>query len=53
MINITKVEIENVSTNLVVVYTQEEVIKVKTVYPCKNIKKEIRKKEARRWVKIK
>lgn len=54
MINIAGVEIENVLTNLVVVYVAEkDSIKVITVYPCKNINKEIKKKEEKRWVRIK
>ena len=41
-------------TNLVVVYAKhEEVIKVVTAYPCSNVEREIRKKEVRRWIKIK
>ena len=54
LINIAKIKIENVFTNLVVVYTkQENTIKIITVYPCKDIEREIKKKEMKRWVKIK
>jgi len=44
---------EDIKTNLVVVHRKEgETIKVITVYPCKDIEKEIRKKEGKRWIRI-
>lgn len=53
LINIAKIEIKGVSTNLVVVYTkQEDTIKIITLYPCKDIEREIKKKEVRRWARI-
>ena len=53
LISIGKIQIEGISTNLIVVYTkQENTIKVITAYPCTNIAKEIKKKEVRRWIKI-
>lgn len=54
IVAIARVEIEEVSTNLLVVYTKEnDVIRVITTYPCKDIDKEIKRKEGSRWVKIK
>lgn len=53
-INVCKVKIKNVSTNLVVVYMKEnDIIKIITVYPCKDIKRELRKKEGKRWIRVK
>lgn len=41
----SKIKIKENETHLVLIYTKEEdVIKVVTVYPCKNIGKEIRNK---------
>ena len=54
LIAAAKVEIENVATNLVVIYTKErDLIKVITTYPCKDIDKEIKRKEGTRWIRIK
>jgi len=40
LINIAKINIDDVPTNLVVVYTkQEDTIKIITVYPCKDIER--------------
>jgi len=53
LINIGKVQVEGTSTNLVVVYTkQKDAVKVITAYPCTDIVKEIKKKEVRRWIRI-
>lgn len=53
-INVCKVKIKDVSTNLVVVYMKEnDIIKIITVYPCKDIKRELRKKEGKRWIRVK
>lgn len=52
-IAIAKIKIKASETHLVLIYTKEEdVIKVVTVYPCKNIEKEIRNKEGHRWIRI-
>ena len=54
LVSIGKIQVEGVQTNLVVVYTkQEEAIKVITAYPCSDVEREIKKKEVRRWVRIK
>ena len=38
---------------MVVVFRKEsEVIRVITVYPCRDIEREIRKKEGRRWIRV-
>jgi len=53
MIAIAEVKIANTSTNLVVPYVKENnKIKVITVYPCKDINREIGRKEGVRWVKV-
>jgi hypothetical protein len=52
-VGISKVKIQEFETNLVVVYTKsEENFKIVTVYPCKNIEKEIKAKEKNRWIRI-
>ncbi len=49
-----KLVFSKVKSNLVVSFTKEkDVIKIITVYPCRKIDKEIRKKGAKRWVKVK
>ncbi len=54
MIAIAEVKIANIPTNLVVPYVKEnDKIKVITVYPCRDITREIRRKEGVRWVKVK
>ena len=54
MAAIRKVEISGIETNLVVVFThQAEEVKVITAYPCRNIDREIKAKEGKRWLKIK
>lgn len=53
IIGISRVNLEDLETNLVVVFTKEsDYIKVVTVYPCRDIKREISKKEGSRWVRI-
>ncbi|RLL83968.1 hypothetical protein CN13_01560 [Petrotoga sp. HKA.pet.4.5] len=53
LIAISKVKIKDIQTNLIVVFTEEkEGIKIVTTYPCRNIEKEISKKENIRWVRI-
>lgn len=53
LIAISKVKIKDIPTNLIVVFTEEkEGIKIVTTYPCRNIEKEISKKENIRWVRI-
>jgi len=52
-INIGKIETKNIETNLIVVYNKEgDIIKIVTVYPCKNIEREIKAKELKRWIKL-
>ncbi len=54
MIAIAKVEIAGTSTNLIVPYVKEnDILKVVTIYPCRDINREIKRKEGTRWVKIK
>lgn len=54
LINIGRIQVEGISTNLTVVYTkQEDTFKVITAYPCTDIAKEIKKKEVKRWIRIK
>ncbi|GAH90121.1 unnamed protein product [marine sediment metagenome] len=54
MIAIAKVEITGISTNLIIPYVKEnDILKVVTIYPCRDIKREIKRKEGTRWVKIK
>jgi len=53
IVAIANVKIGAISTYLVIPYTKEdEKIKVITVYPCRDINREIKKKEGKRWVKI-
>jgi len=53
-INVRKLQIKEVSTNLVAVYIkQQDIIKIITVYPCKNIEREFRRKEGKRWLRVK
>ncbi len=53
-VSVCKVKIERTKTNLIVIFTKERnIIKIVTAYPCKNIKKEIKRKEDIRWIKIK
>jgi len=54
MIAIAKVEIAGISTNLIVPYVKEnDIFKIVTVYPCRDINREIKRKEGTRWVRIK
>lgn len=53
LVSISAVKIQDFETNLGVIYTKsEESIKIVTVYPCKNIDKEIKAKEGHGWIKI-
>lgn len=53
MIAVGKVKIDDVQTNLVVVFIRKgEDIKIVTTYPCKNIDKEIKRMEEIRWVRM-
>ena len=53
LIAVAKVKIDNTQTNLVVVFIKEmNEIKIVTTYPCKDINKEISRKEGKRWVRI-
>ncbi|RLD97921.1 MAG: hypothetical protein DRI92_04805 [Aquificota bacterium] len=54
LVAIKKVEIGDVETNLIVVFKPEDGgTRVITAYPCKNIDKEVKAKEGKRWLKIK
>ncbi|MBA7685034.1 hypothetical protein ES703_93447 [subsurface metagenome] len=54
MIAIAKVEITGISTNLIIPYVKEnDILKVVTIYPCRDINREIKRKEGTRWVRIK
>ena len=51
---IGNVKMVGVKTHLVVPYVKKsDDVKVVTVYPCRNINKEIGNKEAKRWVRVK
>ncbi|MGR3178931.1 MAG: DUF4258 domain-containing protein [Candidatus Anammoxibacter sp.] len=53
MVAIGRVKIAGTETHLVVPYVREnDHAKVVTVYPCRDIKKEITGKEGKRWVKV-
>jgi len=53
LVAVAKVKIDNIQTNLVVVFTKKgEEIKIVTTYPCRNINKEIKRKEGIRWVRM-
>jgi len=53
MVAVAKVKIDDIQTNFVVVFTKKgEEIKIVTTYPCKNINKEIKRKEGVRWVRM-
>jgi len=53
MVAIAEVEIENISTNLVIPYVKEDnTLKVVTIYPCRDMDREIKRKERLRWVRI-
>ncbi len=54
MVAIGNVKMAGVKTHLVVPYVKKSNdVKVVTVYPCRNINKEIGNKEAKRWVRVK
>jgi hypothetical protein len=53
MIAISKVIIAGTETHLVVPFERESgEVKVVTAYPCRNLKKEIRRKEGKKWVRV-
>ena len=53
MVAIAKVKINKTETNVVVIFTKREDERyVVTAYPCKDIDKEIKNKEGKRWVRI-
>ena len=53
MVAIAEVEIENISTNLVIPYVKEDnTLKVVTIYPCRDMDREMKGKERLRWVRI-
>lgn len=53
-VSIGKIEVKQVKTNLVVLHKKEnDTIKIITAYPCKNIEKEIKRKEGSKWLRIK
>lgn len=53
LVAIGKVKMAGVEIYLVVPFVKEiGQIKVVTVYPCKNIEKEISSKEGKRWVRV-
>lgn len=54
MIAIGRVIMAGMETNLIVPFEKEnDVVKVVTAYPCRNVKKEIRRKEGKKWVRVK
>ena len=53
-ISIAQIRIESINTNLIVVHKSEkDQIKIVTAYPCRDIEKEIKRKEGSRWIRIK
>ncbi|MEJ5300827.1 MAG: DUF4258 domain-containing protein [Thermodesulforhabdaceae bacterium] len=53
-VSIGKIKIGEMETNLIVVHKKEDdEIKIITAYPCKNIDKEIKRKERLKWIRIK
>jgi hypothetical protein len=49
-----KITISGIETNLIVPFVKEgKKIKIVTVYPCKYLRKELKSKEGKRWVRIK
>ncbi|MCD6521378.1 DUF4258 domain-containing protein [Candidatus Calescamantes bacterium] len=53
MVAVAKVKIDDIQTSLVVVFIKKgEEIKIVTTYPCRNINKEIKRKEGIRWVRM-
>ncbi|MCD6489916.1 MAG: DUF4258 domain-containing protein [Thermodesulfobacterium sp.] len=53
LVAVAKVKINDIQTNLVVIFTKKgEEIKIVTTYPCKNIDKEIKRKEGIKWVRM-
>ena len=54
MVALRKVKIGGVETNLVVPFIKTgNTAKIVTVYPCRDLEKELKKKEGARWVRIK
>ena len=53
-ISIAKIRIEGINTNMIVVHKSEkDQIKIVTVYPCRDLEKEIKRKEGSKWIRIK
>ena len=53
MVAVAKVKTDDIQTNLVVVFIKKgEKIKIVMTYPCRNINKEIKRKEGIRWVRM-
>jgi uncharacterized DUF497 family protein len=54
MIAIAEVKIADLSTHFIVSFTiEDDNIKVITMYPCKNINRELKRKVGIRWVRVK
>lgn len=53
MVAIGKVTMAGTETNLIVPFEKEsDVVKIVTAYPCRNLKKEMRRKEGKKWVRV-
>ena len=53
-VSIAEIEVEEIKINLIVVHKKEgEAVKVITAYPCKNIEREVKRKEGLIWIRIK
>jgi predicted aspartyl protease len=53
MVAAGKIKIDDTETNLVVIFTKrKDEIYIVTAYPVKNIDKEIKNKEGKRWIRI-
>ncbi|MEW6201329.1 MAG: DUF4258 domain-containing protein [bacterium] len=54
LVAVRRAKIDGIETNLIVPFVKTgNVIKVVTVYPCRDLAKEIDRKEGTRWVRIK
>jgi hypothetical protein len=53
IVAIGKIKIDGKETNLVVIFTKkEDEIYIVTAYPVRDIEKEIKSKEGKRWIRI-
>lgn len=54
MVAIGKAKLDEIETNIIIPFVKErDTFKIITIYPCKELDREIKKKEGIRWVRIK